>query len=84
MTLETLSLILLALDAQPKAPGIVKFSDEKLRNFAHPLIADILHDQDLLGAPQQSLGEIPETVTELDRNVPKTTANNAIGIFENA
>jgi hypothetical protein len=39
MTLETISDILLAFDAEPDPLPIVRFSDRKRPNYAHPLIA---------------------------------------------
>lgn len=42
LTLETISDLLLALNAEPEPPEIVRFSDRVAPNYAHPLIARIV------------------------------------------
>jgi len=42
LTLETISDLLLAMDAEADPPPIVRFADRLSRNFAHPLIARVL------------------------------------------
>lgn len=52
LTLETLSDLLLALDAEADPPLIVRFRDRPKPNYAHPLIASIMGN-DLHVAPGQ-------------------------------
>jgi transcriptional regulator with XRE-family HTH domain len=42
LTLETVSDLLLALDAEAEPPAIVRFSERAVRNYAHPVIARFL------------------------------------------
>jgi transcriptional regulator with XRE-family HTH domain len=42
LTIETISDLLLALDAEPEPPEIVRFSERVAPNYAHPLIARVM------------------------------------------
>lgn len=42
LTLETISDLLLALNAEPNPPKIVKFSDAARRNYTHPFVESAL------------------------------------------
>lgn len=57
LTLDTVSDLLLALDAEAEPPEIVRFKDRRAPNFVHPLIAKITG-----ASPAQSNSRFPEQI----------------------
>lgn len=69
LTLETLSDLLYAMDAEAEPPKFVRFADRAKPNFAHPLIADVLGS-----APQTSGPILSIPIMGEDTKETKTTA----------
>ena len=70
LTLETISDLLLALDAEADPPPIVRFKDRPQPNYAHHLIASII-GKDLIATPIQLV-----TLPDYTSNMKVTTMNS--------
>jgi len=85
LTLDTISDILLALDAEAEPPEIVRFADRRAPNFVHPLIARIT------GAPvARTKSLFPEQLIGQDETVQlsgthssqPTQTGSALGVWK--
>jgi hypothetical protein len=59
LTLETISDLLLAMDAEAEPPRIVRFADRPALNYVHPLIARV---QGRIPAAPQPIKPLPDPV----------------------
>ena len=62
LTLETISDLLLALNAEPEPSQIVRFSDRLAQNYAHPIVAFAL------GLEQAQGDKAPAELTQVEGN----------------
>lgn len=65
MTLDTISDILLAMDAEIEGPSIVRFSERYRSNYAHPLIRAIINQKADVAAKRKN--SVNYTLTPSDR-----------------
>lgn len=75
LTLETISDLLLALDAEPEPPEIVRFEDRLTPNYAHPLIARAIG---LQVPPRHSAGPVVDVVVVPENGELLGTASGAV------
>ena len=76
MTLETISDLLLALDAEPEPPEIVRFIERLKPNYAHPLIAQAMGIQPVPRGTETSV----DVVISSDKILPTTVSAPSLNI----
>ena len=80
MTLDTISDILLALDAEAEPPVITKFKDKAAPNYIHPLVAKALKTK--IPSPTKLVAEgLAETAVITVPFVPSSSNNPPVYSF---
>jgi len=76
LTLDTISDLLLAFEAEPEPPEIVPFKDRRPANYVHPLIAQVLR----LGAIQST--QKAQSALETETTLPLRNLERSTIVFE--
>lgn len=78
LTIETISDLLLALDAEPKPLEISRFSERLAPNYAHPLVATVLDGQTSEMHIEAYVRVAPGTNDEQKRHRATPSGDNAL------
>jgi transcriptional regulator with XRE-family HTH domain len=75
LTLDTISDILLALEAEPDPPEMVLFKDRRPANYIHPLVAQILN------VPERKVKPKIVSTSELEATWPSTEDKKPFHVY---